>query len=68
MERKYKGMTVNGSLYESGFMNEFDKAVKEKNIKKIVKILKTVELEEESIIPILEDLGLFNLYRSGCKQ
>lgn len=53
-------MTVNERLYVSGLIDEFDNAVKEKNIKNIRNILKKVELEEASISPILEDLGLIN--------
>ncbi|MDY0078890.1 MAG: hypothetical protein RBR87_16600 [Bacteroidales bacterium] len=55
---KYKGMTVNERLYLSGFMDEYDKAVKEKNVEKIREILQKVELNEISIEPILEQLGL----------
>ena len=57
---KYKGMTVNERLYVSGLMDEFDNAVKDKNIKKIKSILEKVELKEESIIPILKSYGLTN--------
>ncbi|NCB43177.1 MAG: hypothetical protein EOM59_11225 [Clostridia bacterium] len=55
---KYKGMTVNERLYLSGFMDEYDKAIKEKNVEKIREILQKVELNEISINPILEQLGL----------
>lgn len=55
---KYKGMTVNERLYVSGYMDEYDKAVKEKDITKIREILQKVELNEKSIKPILEHLGL----------
>lgn len=51
-------MTVNERLYLSGFMDEYDKAVKEKNVEKIREILQKVELNEISIEPILEQLGL----------
>jgi len=54
---KYKGMTVNERLYVSGYMDEYDKAVKEKDINKIIEILEKVELNEISIKPILEQLG-----------
>ena len=54
----YGGMTVNERLYVSGKMNKFDKAVAQKNVKEVVKILKAVDLKTESIIPILESLGL----------
>jgi hypothetical protein len=55
---KYKGMTVNERLYVSGYMDEFDKAVKEKDFQKVKLILEAVELNEESIKPILEQLSL----------
>jgi hypothetical protein len=59
MDNQYKGMTVNERLYVSGFMEEFDSAVKEKDIEKVVRILKEVEITDTSSIkPILEELGL----------
>ncbi len=51
-------MTVNERLYVSGQIEEFDKAVKEKDIDKVISILKSVELNEDSIQPILENLNL----------
>lgn len=39
-------------------MDKFDKAVSQKNVKEVVKILKSVDLQTESIIPILESLNL----------
>lgn len=51
-------MTVNERLYASGLMDAFDKAVKEKNTQKVKSILEYVELNEESIKPILIELGL----------
>ena len=58
MDNKYSGMTVNERLYVSGLMDEFDEAVKNKNIDRVRSILKEVELTEESIKPILEKLEL----------
>jgi hypothetical protein len=58
MENKYAGMTVNERLYVSGLMDEFDKAVEERDVERICRILSNVELTEESIRPILEQLGL----------
>tara|TARA_B110001450_G_C17327229_1_gene361915 strand:- start:179 stop:373 length:195 start_codon:yes stop_codon:yes gene_type:complete len=55
---KYKGMTVNERLYVGGFMDKFDKAVKDKDVDKVRSILKKVELTEPSIKPILESYGL----------
>ncbi|MDX9887524.1 hypothetical protein [Thauera sp.] len=58
MENKYSGMTVNERLYVSGLMDQFDKAVEERDIERVRSILNSVELTEESIGPILERLGL----------
>lgn len=58
MEKKYAGMTVNERLYVSGLMDEFDKAVQERDVDKIRSILAKVELTEESIKTILEHLQL----------
>lgn len=58
MDNKYSGMTVNERLYVSGLMDEFDRAVKDKNSEKVRAILKKVELTEASIKPILEKLEL----------
>lgn len=55
---KYKGMTVNERLYASGLIDEFDKAVENKNRNKVETILKKVELNDESIKPILKELNL----------
>jgi hypothetical protein len=59
MDNQYKGMTVNERLYASGLMDEFDLAVKNKNLDKVILILKEVEITESSLVsPILERLGL----------
>ncbi|WP_290903215.1 hypothetical protein [Aquabacterium sp.] len=58
MENKCAGMTVNERLYVSGLMDEFDKAVKERDVERVRSILSNVELTEESIKPILEQMGL----------
>ena len=55
---KYKGMTVNERLYASGLMNDFEKAVDNKDIDKVKAMLKQVELDEASIEPILKSLRL----------
>lgn len=57
---KYAGMTVNERLYASGLINEFDKAVAERNVLKVIEILQQVDLNEKSIKPILEKLNLGN--------
>jgi hypothetical protein len=59
MSNKYSGMTVNERLYASGLLSEFDEAVKQKNVSKVISILKDIGLTDESSInPILQQLGL----------
>lgn len=58
MDKKYAGMTVNERLYVSGFLDEFERAVSEKNKDAAVRILKEVELTDENIKPILVKWGL----------
>jgi hypothetical protein len=58
MDNKYAGMTVNERLYSSGLMDECDKAVSDRNIAEVIRILKEVELTDENIRPILESWGL----------
>jgi hypothetical protein len=58
MENKYAGMTVNERLYVSGLMDEFDKAVTKKDVKRVILILEKVGLTKDNIIPILKNLGL----------
>lgn len=57
-KKEFAGMTVNERLYTSGLSKEFYKAVEEKNITKVIDILKEVDLNEISIEPILKSLGL----------
>ena len=69
MDNKYKGMTINERLYVSGFMDEFDNAVKENKIEKVIDILKKVEITEESAInPILKELGLIKWLKLNHKE
>jgi len=58
MENKFSAMTVNERLYISGLLDEFDKAVKEKDVNGLIKILKEVNLTDPSITAILMKLGL----------
>ncbi|EFI16035.1 hypothetical protein HMPREF0156_01485 [Bacteroidetes oral taxon 274 str. F0058] len=58
MTRKYDGMTVNERLFVAKKIDEFDKAVNEKDRIKVISILQSVELTESSIYPILVSLGL----------
>jgi hypothetical protein len=55
---EYSGMTVNERLYVSGLMEKFDNAVKGKDINEIISILKSVDLTNEAIDPVLKQLGL----------
>lgn len=59
MKEKYIGATVNERLYLGGLIDEFYKAIDEKNYYRAKQILEEVELTEESIRPILENAGLF---------
>lgn len=58
MTRKYDGMIVNERLFVAKKIDEFDKAVNEKDRIKVISILQSVELTESSIYPILVSLGL----------
>lgn len=58
MTKKYDGMTVNERLFVAKKIDEFDKAVNEKDRIKVISILQSVELTESSIYPILVSLGL----------
>lgn len=58
MANKYAAMTVNERLYVSGLIEEFDKAAKDKNTAEVIRILREVELTDDSIKPILEQLKL----------
>jgi hypothetical protein len=58
MDNKYIGMIVNELHYKSGLLNKFDKAIKQKDIDKVITVLKQVDLTELSITPILESHGL----------
>lgn len=55
MSDKYSGMTVNERLYASGYIDEFDRAVQEKDLDKVKSILKELELDEVSIKSILKE-------------
>ena len=55
---QFTGMTVNERLYVSGLIDAFDKAVEEKKTDEVISILRKVELTDESIEPILKNLGL----------
>lgn len=54
---EYGAMTVNERLYISGKLESFDKAVKRKDVDIVINILKSVEVDDASIIQIIERLG-----------
>ncbi|MBX2906381.1 MAG: hypothetical protein KF744_10115 [Taibaiella sp.] len=56
---KYFGMTVNERLYVGGVIDEFYRAIAEKNYDLARKLLEKVELTDASIEPILTSNGLF---------
>lgn len=58
MDNKYLGMTVNERLHASGRMDLFNIAVNHKDVGQVILILRELSLSEESIIPILKQLGL----------
>ncbi|AMR33692.1 hypothetical protein A0256_20780 [Mucilaginibacter sp. PAMC 26640] len=58
MNDQYKGMTVNERLYVAGLIDDFYEAIKDRDVNKVIVILKKVELGDESIDPILEFNGL----------
>lgn len=58
MNEKYNGTTVNERLYLSGLTYDFDKAVKNKEIDKIICILKEIELSDQNINQILKYYNL----------
>ena len=58
MQYKFSGMKVNESLYVAGLKNEFETCLKQKDFEGIKSILKKVELNEDSIIEIINSLKL----------
>lgn len=59
MESKYLGMTVNERLYVSRLIDEFEKAVREKDVERVIFILNKVDIRDnESIEAILQQEGL----------
>lgn len=53
-------MTVNERLYDSGLINQYLEAVKEKDIKTAIAILRLVDLGEENINAILKFDGMID--------
>ena len=58
MQYKFSGMTVFKRLYVAGLMNDFEICLKQKDFEGIKSILKKVELNEDSIIEIINSLAL----------
>ena len=54
MNSKYDGMTVNERLFEAKLLDEYDSAVKKRDKKALVKILKKVTLSEEQANAIID--------------
>jgi len=54
---EYAAMTVNERLYASGKLKSFDVAVLRKDVINVIDILKSVDIDNEPIIPIIERLG-----------
>lgn len=57
-EKIFSGMTVNERLYVSGLMNDFDYCLKRKDVEGLKSILKKVELNENSILDIIDSLKI----------
>ncbi|WP_244281729.1 hypothetical protein [Flavobacterium xueshanense] len=53
-------MTVNERLYVAGLMNDFEICLKQKDFEGINSVLKKVELNEDSIIEIINSLKLMH--------
>ncbi|SFE34352.1 hypothetical protein SAMN04488131_101432 [Flavobacterium xueshanense] len=60
MQYKFSGMTVNERLYVAGLMNDFEICLKQKDFEGINSVLKKVELNEDSIIEIINSLKLMH--------
>jgi hypothetical protein len=58
MKNVYFGMTVKERLYVSELSNDFDTCVKMKDVEGVKAILKKVELDQYSIIEIINSLKL----------
>ncbi|WP_167400486.1 hypothetical protein [Flavobacterium glaciei] len=56
MLSKFFGMTVNERLYVAGLTNDFEYCLKQKDFEEIKSILKKVELNEDSIIEVINSL------------
>lgn len=59
-ESRFSGMTVNERLNLDDLINDFDYCLKQKDIEGIKSIQKKVELNENSILEIIENLKIEN--------
>ena len=58
MNKKYRGMTINERLFESGLFNKFELVICQKKIGEIKSILRAVEIYNEKWInDILENFN-----------
>lgn len=57
-DSKFLSMTVNERLHIAGLLEDYKKAVQERDIKLVISILKQVDLSMENITPILKFEGL----------
>ena len=55
---KYKGMTVNERLYVSGLLESFDKAILRNDREQVIRILRDIEVDDESISKTLSKFKL----------
>lgn len=58
MNEKYRGTTVNERLYLSGTLDKFDRALKKEDMDEVIRILKKVDVDDNSIRDILKQMGL----------
>ncbi len=52
----YSGMTVNERIFEAGLEKGFDEAVKNKDRKRLIELLKIVDLDQKQSEKIAESL------------
>jgi hypothetical protein len=62
---KYGGMTVNERLFVSGLDSEFQAAIGRGDTTRFIEILKTVELNDETIEALLRKYGMKLVEKDG---
>lgn len=55
MENICLGMTINERLYVNGLINEFEKAVREKDVEKVRFILNKIDIRDNESIEVFYD-------------